>query len=169
MMRKLVLGGVFVFVLQVFFFNGLEFSSSVYIMIYPLVLFLLPFNTKPSFLFIWAFLFGFLVDFFSNSFGLHASSLVAAAAIRVGVFYLLTPRDGYDSILFPSIKKLGLKWVLTSFSFILFFHHFWFFCVEYFSFSSASIILKNTLLSFFFSFICCLCFYILFFSKKLSK
>ncbi|MDG1842020.1 MAG: hypothetical protein P8I93_06715 [Crocinitomicaceae bacterium] len=169
MMRKLILGGFFVFVLQIFFLNGLDFSSSVYIMIYPLILFLLPFNTKPVFLFVWAFLFGFLIDFFSNSFGLHASSLVAAAAIRVGVFYLLTPRDGYDSILFPSIKKLGLKWILTSFSFILFFHHFWFFCVEYFSFNATSIILKNTFLSFFFSFICCVCFYVLFFFKKLSK
>ena len=94
MMRKLILGGFFVFVLQVFFLNGLDFSSSVYIMIYPLILFLLPFNTKPVFLFVWAFLFGFLIDFFSDSFGPHASSLVAAAGIRVGGSYLLSPRDG---------------------------------------------------------------------------
>ncbi len=138
------------FFLQVFIFNGLEFSSAVYIMIYPLWVFILPFDLKPSFLFLYCFLFGFLIDFFCNGFGLHSSACISAGAARVFIFYFLSPREGYEPLSSPSIKKLGLNWVLITFSFILFVHHFWFFTIEFFNIGAFATIIKNT----FFSFLC---------------
>ena len=151
---------------QVFFFNNIELGNGVYIMVYPLAIILLPFRFKPILLFFICFLFGFSIDFFSNTFGLHSSALLVGGVARVFIFNLLSPRDGYEAISHPSIGKLGNQWAFASFSFILLIHHFWFFLIEFFALSEFLFVLKSTFLSFFFSFISCFVIYILFLHKK---
>ena len=151
---------------QVFLFNSIEPGYGVYIMVYPLAIALLPFKIKPILLFLICFLFGFSIDFFSNTFGLHSSALIVAGLARVFIFNLLSPRDGYEAISHPSIGRLGAQWAFVSFSFILFIHHFWFFLIEFFKFSEFFSVLQSTFLSFIFSFLACFTIYILFLHKK---
>ena len=96
---------------QVFFFNNIELGNGVYIMVYPLAIILLPFRFKPILLFFICFLFGFSIDFFSNTFGLHSSALLVGGVARVFIFNLLSPRDD-GAISHPSIGKLGNQWLL---------------------------------------------------------
>ena len=151
---------------QIFFFNNVELGHGIYIMVYPLAIILLPFKLKPALLFCICFLFGFSIDFFSSTFGLHSSSLLMGGFARVFIFNLLSPRDGYEAISHPSIGKLGSQWAFVSFSFIFLIHHFWFFLIEFFALSELLFIVKSTFLSFVFSFISCFIIYILFLHKK---
>lgn len=60
-----------------------------------------------------AFVTGISVDFFMNTFGLHASAAVITAYFRPELFKLFSPRDGYESYRQPSAVDLGYKWFLS--------------------------------------------------------
>ena len=165
MIRILFILLIFLF-FQVFLFNSIEPGYGVYIMVYPLAITLLPFKIKPILMFLICFLFGFSIDFFSNTCVLHSSALIMAGLARIFIFHFLSPRDGYEAITHPSIGRLGAQWAFASFSFILVIHHFWFFLIEFFKFSDFFSVLQSTLLSFIFSFLACFTIYILFLHKK---
>jgi len=134
-------------ILQIFIFNGLEFGYGIHMMLYPLFIMLLPFETGSISLLLLAFLMGFLIDIFSNSYGLHASSLVMMAFFRPIVFKLFSPRDGYDPIKEPSIFDMGGRWFFLVFGNLLLIHHFWFFIIEVFRIDEFPLILQCTLFS----------------------
>lgn len=132
---------------QVLLFGQLEFGLGLHIMVYPLFLILLPFDTKPIVLMLMAFAMGILIDMFSNTFGLHASASVLIAYLRPELFRLFAPRDGYDILMKPSISDLGFRWFLSVCSIMVVIHHFWFFFLEYFKWSAWYKILSNTIIS----------------------
>ena len=110
---------LFVF-LQVFIFNQLEINPYIHIMVSPLYIMLLPFEMSVIRLLLVSFLLGIFIDAFSNTFGLHASSLVFLAYIRPVVFRWFAPRDGYDNIKTPSIFDMGNRWFLIVFGCLLY-------------------------------------------------
>ena len=150
---------LFVF-LQAFIFNQLEISPYVHVMISPLYIMLLPFDTPVIRLL------GICIDSLSNTFGLHASSLVVFAYMRPVVFRWFSPREGYDSIKNPSIFDMGNSWFLLVFGILLIFHHLWFFLLESFSFEELLLILLKTLPSTLLSFIVCIILQTLFLKKS---
>ena len=155
----------FVF-LQTFIFNQLEISPYVHIMVSPLYVMLLPFELSVIRLLLTSFLLGLCIDALSNTYGLHASSLVFMGYIRPVVFRWFAPRDGYDPIKTPSIFDMGNKWFLLVFSTLLLFHHFWFFFMESFSLSEILLILQKTFPSSLLSFIVCIILQTLFLKKS---
>ena len=156
---------LFVF-LQTFIFNQLEISPYVHVMISPLYIMLLPFDTPVIRLLLVSFFLGLCIDSLSNTFGLHASSLVVFAYLRPVVFRWFSPREGYDSIKTPSIFDMGNSWFLMVFGILLLFHNLWFFAMESFSFKELLLILLKTLPSTLLSFIVCIILQTLFLKKS---
>ena len=156
---------LFVF-LQSFIFNQLEINTYAHIMIAPLYVMLLPFDTPVIRLLFIAFLLGLCIDSLSNTFGLHASSLLVFAYLRPLVFRWFSPRDGYDIIKKPTIFDMGYTWFILVFGILLFFHHLWFFFIESFSFQELLLILLKTLPSLVLSFIVCIILQTLFLKKS---
>lgn len=156
---------LFVF-LQVFIFNQLEINPYIHIMVSPLYIMLLPFEMSVIRLLLVSFLLGIFIDAFSNTFGLHASSLVFLAYIRPVVFRWFAPRDGYDNIKTPSIFDMGNRWFLIVFGILLIFHHLWFFTMESFSFGELLLILQKTFPSALLSFAVCIILQTLFLKKS---
>lgn len=156
---------LFVF-LQVFIFNQLEINPYIHIMVSPLYIMLLPFEMSVIRLLLVSFLLGIFIDAFSNTFGLHASSLVFLAYIRPVVFRWFAPRDGYDNIKTPSIFDMGNRWFLIVFGILLIFHHLWFFTMESFSFGELLLILQKTFPSALLSFTVCIILQTLFLKKS---
>ena len=94
-------------ILQALVLNQLEIGFSIQFMVTPIFLMLLPFETSTILLMVLGFVMGFLIDSISNTFGLHASSLVFVAFIRPFIFKSFAPREGYDVLKTPSIYDMG--------------------------------------------------------------
>lgn len=137
---------------QVLVFNQLELGYGIHIMIYPLFIMLLPFEMGIISLLPLAFLMGFIVDIFSNTYGLHASSLLMMTYFRPRIFKMFSPIDGYDPIKEPTFFDMGIRWFFSTFAYLLLIHHFWYFLIEIFRFSEIFSILIKTSLSVLFSF-----------------
>ncbi|MCB0476561.1 MAG: hypothetical protein KDC84_00255 [Crocinitomicaceae bacterium] len=134
-------------VAQIVVFNSLQFSTLIYSMIYPLFLLLLPFNLSVITGMGIGFGFGLIIDYFSNTFGLHASASILIMYLRPALLKFISPKSGYDPILIPSLRDMGFSWFLYYAGIVLFIHHFWFFLFEFFSFSSFFWVLFKTILS----------------------
>jgi hypothetical protein len=103
-----------------------------------------------------AFLMGILIDAFSNTYGLHASSAVVIAYFRPLIFKTFAPRDGYDLLKEGNSYDMGFRWFLYTFGLLLLIHHFWFFLLEIFRFDEILFVLQKTLFSLPLSFVLCL-------------
>jgi len=144
------------FVIQVIVLNQLELGAGTLLMIYPLFIVLLPVDTNIFLLLFLAFALGISIDALSNTYGLHASSLVLMAYFRPVVFNAFAPRDGYEIDLEPNIHTMGYRWTIRTFGILLLIHHFWFFLLELFRLDEILYVLQKTLLSFPLSFALCL-------------
>ncbi len=140
-------------IMQVLVFNQLEFGFGIHLMIYPLFIMLLPFDTGIFTLLLLSFGLGILIDAFSNTFGLHTSALVMMAYFRPIIFNLFSQREGYDPLKEPSLFDMGTRWFIFVYGYLLLIHHFWFFLIEIFRFNEILMILQNTILSIIISFI----------------
>lgn len=142
---------ILIFLAQIIIFNSLQFSTIVYIMIYPLFLMLMPFNIGVITGMGIGFIYGLIIDYFSNTFGLHASACILVMYLRPAILKAISPKNGYDPILIPSIRDMGYFWFLYYAGIILFIHHTWFFLLEYFSFTYIFTVLLKTIASLLFS------------------
>ena len=163
---KLILRFLLFVFLQVFVFNQLEINPYIHIMVSPLYVMLLPFDMSIIRLLFISFFLGLSIDLFSNTFGIHAASLVFLAYTRPSIFRWFAPRDGYDNIKTPSIFDMGNKWFLFVFGILLIFHHLWFFSMESFSTKELLLILQKTFLSALLSFAVCIILQTLFLKRS---
>ncbi len=157
---------VLFFILQVVILNYIEPNYGIQLMIYPLFLLLLPVEMNVFYLMITAFLMGAILDIFSNTFGLHASSAVVFAYFRPIIFKLFAPRDGYDILQETSLFTMGRSWFLRTYGLLLLIHHFWFFFFQMFKVSEILYVLRQTGLSVVISFILSILFQFLFLRKS---
>ncbi|AEA43874.1 rod shape-determining protein MreD [Fluviicola taffensis DSM 16823] len=117
---------------QVLILNNIEPGFGIYPMIYPLFIFMLPFQLGTVPLMLLSFIFGLVIDSFSNTFGLHASSAVIMAFFRPLIFKWLSPRDGYESVESVNVYSMGGRWFLYAYGTLLLIHNTWFFFIESF-------------------------------------
>jgi len=125
---------------------GSRYSLTIYI--YPLIIILLPLSYSKSSLLLIAFIIGLIVDYFYQSIGVHAASLVLIAFIRPYILSILEPRGGYRTDNSPSSNNYGISWFLSYCSIILFIHLLTYFSVDAFSFVYLDKILINSCISF---------------------
>lgn len=154
---KIIAQQIFRFVLfvllQVFIFNQIEIGIGITLLLCPLYLMLLPFDTNIFILMILAFLMGISVDIMSDTFGLHASSLLLFAYLRPIIFNVFSPREGYDVLKSPTIFDMGNTWFLYTFGTLILIYLTWFFVIEIFSFNKIGYLLQKIFLSLIFTYL----------------
>ena len=142
--------------LQALVFNQIEIGFGIHIMVQPLFIMLLPFETGVFTLMILGFALGLIIDVFSITYGLHASSLLLMAYVRPIIFKFYGPREGYDPLKEPSVFDMGSRWFLFVFGYLILIHHFWYFLVEIFRFDQFLLILQKTIFSVIISYLLCI-------------
>ena len=157
MNKRSILYYAFVFLmyllLQVLLFDNMVLYGKVFCFIYIGFILLLPIEISPVFLIAIGFITGFAVDLFSNSLGLNTSVSVFIAFIRPYWLSLITPRGGYEDVLIPTIRSLGLGWFLTYALPLIFLHHLSLFTIEAGGFIDFLYILNKTIFSSIYTFI----------------
>lgn len=152
--------------IQVLVLNQLEIGLGIQLMVYPLYILLLPVEMNVFTLMLLAFALGLSVDSVSDTYGLHASSLLAFAFFRPTFFKMFAPRDGYDHLLETNIFNMGFSWFIRVFGILLLIHHFWFFTLEMFKWNEILMVLQKTILSTIVSFLICILLQYLFIRNK---
>ncbi len=158
-----------VFLLQVFVLNAIEPGFGIHIMVYPLFIAILPFSYNIFSVMTISFFLGFMIDIFSNTFGLHASAALTMAFLRPTLYKYFSPRDGYDNLKQPTILDMGLRWHVLTFGTMLLVHHLWFFSLESFRIDEFFVILKKTIFSGLITFILCFILQYIFFKQEKSR
>jgi len=154
---------------QALVFNQLDIGFGIQLMVCPLFIMLLPFEIGVFPLMGLAFLMGAIIDVFSNTYGLHASSLLMMAYFRPIIFKFYSPREGYDPIKEPSLIDMGGRWFFFVFGYLLLIHNFWYFLIEIFRMDEFLFILQKTALSTIFSFLLILLLQTLLIKKSKTK
>lgn len=144
---KNILRILFLVFLQALVLNQLEIGFGIQIMVYPLAILLLPFETGLTLILFIAFIMGMMIDSISNTYGLHTSSLLIVAYFRPIVFKMFAPREGYDELKESNIYEMGTRWFVYVFGLLLLGHHFWFFLIEMFRIDAILLILQKLILS----------------------
>jgi hypothetical protein len=142
--------------LQALVFNQIEIGFGIHLMVHPLFIMLLPFETGVFTMMILGFGLGIIIDIFSNTYGLHASSLLLMAYMRPVIFKFYGPREGYDPLKEPSVFDMGSRWFVFVFGYLILIHHFWYFLIEIFRFDQFLLILQKTIFSVIISYLLCI-------------
>lgn len=138
---------VVLILLQVLIVQNIQLGS--YFILLPYVLFIisLPFETPRLVLLGVSFLVGVTIDLFHDSSGLHASACTLMGFSRYYVLKFISPRDGYDAGVQPTVEDMGLAWYLSYAGILVLIHHFAFFYLEVFRFSEFFKVLLRVILS----------------------
>ena len=121
--------------LQVLIVQNIRIGS--YIILLPYVLFIisLPFETPKMAVLLSSFLIGLTIDMFYDTAGMHAATCTLVGFLRYYILKLLSPREGYDLGLIPSVDSMGSIWFISYSLIIIFTHHLFFFYLEIFRFN----------------------------------
>ncbi len=166
---KIGLRFIALLLLQVLVLNQIEIGFGIQLMAYPLFILLLPVEMGVVVQMAIAFVLGILIDAMSNTYGLHASSLLVVAYLRPAIFKLFAPRDGYDPLMETNIFNMGTMWFLKAFGILIAVHHLWFFMLEMFKLNELLYVLQKTALSVPISFLICILLQYLFIRKRVEK
>jgi len=132
---KFGLAFIMLMLIQVLVFNNIQFSGFVNPYVYIMFIMLLPLEIPAWLLLFLSFATGMVMDYFSNSPGMHTAASVLAGFARPYVLRLLSPRDGYESGPNPSISAYGFRWFFIYTSVIVLIHHIALFYLEVFRFA----------------------------------
>ena len=136
---------------QIFILNNIQFSG--YINPYYYIIFILAISNKTSksTSLLLAFLIGFIIDIFSNSYGIHSFASVLIAYLTPRWIKAVNRIKDSDEII--EINNLSMrKFLILSASLVLI-HHFTLFLLESFSFKNMFYIIQSTFISAFFTLI----------------
>ncbi len=136
----------FLLFLQVFVLNNIHFLGYINPYIYIVFVFFYPLKKNRYSVLLASFLLGLFVDFFSDSGGVHAFSILFIAYIRLFFVKVIFQKSETDFLLFnlrlePFGKVFNYVVILTVV------HHFLLFSLESFSFQNLGNIFLNTLFS----------------------
>lgn len=148
MNKKINLAIVFfsLLLLQVFILNNILFLGFINPYLYIAFVFIYPLNdNRIPFLF-YCFLLGICVDFFSDSGGIHAFSILCIAYVRL-FFIRLFFRKVVADYAFFELKSEAFGKVFNYTATLTIIHHFIYFSFANFSFNNFSNVLLNTLYS----------------------
>ena len=142
---------VLLILLQILLFNNIQFSGYVNPYVYLLFILILPVEIPSWLLLLLSFLTGLIMDFFSDSQGMHTFATVLAGFVRPYILMIIAPRDGYEPGSAPSMLTYGFRWFLTYTLLVVLIHHIALFYVEVFRFTDFFRTMLRVLLSSLFS------------------
>lgn len=127
----------FVFLLiQVLILKHIDLSRFINPFLYIIFIIMLPIKSDKALVMFLAFATGLTIDMFYNTMGYNAAACVFMAYCRPKVLAFYAPKGEYDSSSRPTIQSMGLPWVISYTSTMVFIHHLVLFFLEAFSFSS---------------------------------
>ncbi len=136
-----------VLVLKYINLGGVGFNY-ISIFLYPIFFMFLPLSTPVWLAMIVGFVYGFCIDYFYDTIGMHAAASVFSAYIRSVLLVILEPQGGYKAEGSPTRRQMGFIWFLRYAAIFIFLHVFFFFCVESYTLVYIVRILKFTIPSF---------------------
>jgi rod shape-determining protein MreD len=150
-MNRLLAANVFRFIilvpLQVLILDKIHFGGYVNPFLYVFFILLLPFETPGWLLLFSSFFIGFMVDLFSGTPGMHSAASVFMAFTRPLVIRSINVNKEFEPGLQPSVRDLGLQWIISYSLVLVFIHHLALFFLEVFRFSGFFDTLQRTILS----------------------
>lgn len=132
---------------QVLIIQNVNLTSYIILLPYVLVIILIPFEVNKLIVLLVSFLLGVCIDFFYDSSGLHASACTIMGFSRYYVLKYISPRDGYDAGVKPTVEDMGLAWFLSYAGTLIVVHHLFLFYLEAFRFSEFFSTLLRVILS----------------------
>lgn len=152
--------------LQVLVFNNIKFLGYINPQVYILALLLLPLDMKKWIQYIIAFLTGFIIDMFFQTFGIHAIASLLIIFIRPHFVFLLNGFKTTDGIFKPLPGIKDLKWIALYVGTLAFIHQLTVTMIETFNMKEFFYIIWITLVNTFFTTIIIICIEYLFYSEK---
>ena len=127
---------------QGLFFNNINFLGSINPFVYVFFIAYFPIKNNRTFFIICGFIYGFIIDVFSDTHAIHAAATLIISYLRPNLLKLFFGiAYEHQVVKFNSIElKQNLLYLLT----IVFIHHLILFSLEIFDISKISLILKNT-------------------------
>ncbi len=119
---------------QVVILNQIRFSGYMTPYVYVAFILLLPLNFPKTGLLILAFILGIIMDSFSDSLGMHTSACLFMAFLKPTVINIVSGKREYGDDISPTIKNMGIRWVIFYTFLMVFLHHLFLFFIEIFSF-----------------------------------
>lgn len=144
---KNILRFILLVILQVLIIQNINLSGYIILLPYIMVVIILPFETNKLLVLFSAFLLGVCIDYFYDSSGLHATACTVMGFSRYYVLKYISPRDGYDIGVQPTVEDMGLVWFLRYAGTLVLIHHFILFYLEIFRFSEFFSTLLRVILS----------------------
>lgn len=157
---------IFLVLAQVLIVKNIELGRFINPFLYILFIIMLPFDTPKWTLIIASFFIGLSIDMFYDSMGMHAAACVFIAYCRPGVLKLISPREGYEITIQPTMQNLGSAWFFSYAGILVFLHHFVLFYIEVFRFSEFFSTFLRVILSSLFSLILITIVQFLFYKKE---
>ena len=133
--------------LQILLFNNIQFSGYVNPYVYIMFILLLPIEIPAWALLLISFGTGLVIDIFSGTPGMHSSATLLAGFVRPYILRVISPRDGYEPGVNPSMLIYGFRWFLLYAGLIVLIHHTLLFYLEVFRFTDFFRTLLRVLLS----------------------
>lgn len=137
LLPKYILQFIALVLFQVVILNSVQISGYINPYMYILFIITLPFELAGWITLLLGFGLGLTIDMFSNTPGVHASATLFMAFIREIILPYLSPREGYESGTFPTVKYYGWSWFAKYAALLVFAHHLFLFFIEAFSFNFA--------------------------------
>ena len=134
-------------VLQLFVLNNIQFSGFVNPYLYILFIMLLPFEISGLLMLTLSFILGIVIDVASSTIGYHTIATVFMAYCRFHLLQFISPRDGYEPGMTPTLQPLGVLWFFKYVSILTVTHHLVLFWVESFNFNDLLPVMLRTLAS----------------------
>ena len=117
--------------IQILVLNNVQISGYINPFVYILFIMLLPPKMPKAIVLILAFVMGFTIDIFSDSYGIHSSATVLLAFLRPKVLALVSVKGGED-LEEIGIKQLKINRFFTYSGILCLIHHFTLFYLEAF-------------------------------------
>lgn len=138
---------ILLIVAQILVFNNIALSGYVNPFVYVLFTMSLPREMHQSLVLILSFFMGICLDIFMVTPGLNTAALTFVAYIRPFIFRVLSPRDGYEFGMNPTVSDMGWGWYLLYATAMVLSLHLILFSLENFSFSGIGQVIVKSLLS----------------------
>ena len=142
---------IILIITQGLFFNNINLLGSINPFIYIFFIAYFPLKNNRTFFIFSAFVYGLIIDVFSDTHAIHAAATLTISFLRPNLLKIFFGAAyEHQVVKFNSIElKQNLFYLMS----IIFIHHFILFGLEVFDISKISLILKNTFESVIFTFI----------------
>jgi hypothetical protein len=132
-----IIRAAFLLAFQVLVLNQIDLGgkpfSYISMFIYPLFLMFLPLSAPLWLLMLVGFVYGYVVDSFTDAVGMHAAASVFSVYVRATLIRFFEPQGGYKDNSSATRRSMGFLWFLRYASIFMFLHIFFFFSVEEFT------------------------------------